>query len=241
MQDLATTMPPISLPNPSTYEREYDYWPWGALLRAVAEWVGVNLPRAASVCDYMCGTGFLLNEISRSRPDLRLSGCSLDTPYIVYGKEHYPRISLEVADALKWKPPFQPDAVICTAGVHHLERIRQPHFISKVASELASGDPFLLGEELIGPYRNEKERRLAVVDLSSKLIRHLLKNEAPSDVVLAAVDVLGNDLFERGEYKITYEETIRLLEPLFIVESIRHFWPEEDSRIGDFLFVCRKK
>ena len=215
------TMP--KLPKPNDYELEYDYWPWGKLLKAVVKLAEDNLPEEASVCDYMCGTGFLLNAISCVRPDLRLSGCSLGADYIVYGKNKYPNVHLEVADAREWEPPTRSDAIICTAGLHHLERAHQPQFIAKVASELAQGALFFLGEELIGDYGNEAERREAVQNLSSRLLKHLNAVEAPSEVVQAAVDVFDNDFFEHGEYKTTYGEIIRMLKPYFSIESVEHF------------------
>lgn len=229
------------LPKPNDYESEYDYWPWGDLIKAVVKLTEASLPRGASVCDYMCGTGFLLNAISHVRPDLHLVGCSRDDDYIAYGKKKYPNVHLDVADAQIWKPPTRPGAIICTAGLHHLERAHQPKFIAKVASELTQGATFFLGEELIADYGNEAERREAVKSLSSRLLKHLDEAEAPSEVVQAAIDVADNDFFERGEYKTTYKEIIRMLEPHFHIESVKHFWPEDDSSIGDFLFVCRKK
>jgi trans-aconitate methyltransferase len=229
------------LPQPDDYELEYDYWPWGNLLKAVVKLAEDRLPKEANVCDYMCGTGFLLNAISHTRPDLCLTGCSLDADYIEYGQKKYPDVHLEFADALKWSPPTQSDAIICTAGLHHLERARQPQFIAKVASELAQGAFFFLGEELIADYSNENERRVAVQNLSARLLQHLEKVEAPSEVVQAAIDVSENDFFEHGEYKTTYREMLRMLEPHFNIESVEHFWPKDDLKIGDFLFVCCKK
>lgn len=229
------------LPRPSDYELEYDFWPWGDLVAAVVKRVQNTFPAGEAVCDYMCGTGFLLNGIFRVRPDLRLRGCSLDEDYINYGKKKYPNIHLEIADALVWKPSTRSDAIICTAGLHHLERVRQPHFIAKVASELVQGEMFLLGEELIDDYGNEAERRQAVQSLSTRLLHHLGEVRAPHPVVQAAIDVFENDYFERGEYKTTYKKLIRMLKPSFSVESVEHFWPRDDSAIGDFLFVCRRK
>ena len=228
------------LPEPSVYELEYNYWPWGKLLSSLVERIKFGLPKGSKVCDYMCGTGFLLNSVSQARPDLHLVGCSLDASYIAYGKRKYPQINIEFADALKWKPLTPQDTIICTAGLHHLDRASQPRFISKVASELSQGAFFFLGEELITAYNTEEERRAAVNALFSRLIRHLTDIKAPDNVVQAAFDVFDNDLSERGEYKISYGEMTRLLGTHFSIESVEHFWPPDDSLMGDFLFVCRK-
>jgi len=229
------------LPQPNDYESEYDYWPWGNLVKAVIDLAQKRLPKASSVCDYMCGTGFLLNAISCVRPDLRLCGCSLDADYIIYGKKNILASILNLRMHESGQPPTRSDVVICTAGLHHLERVHQPLFIRKVASELASGALFLLGEEVIGDYSNETERREAVQNLSSRLLNHLDKVEAPKEMVQAAVDVFDNDFLERGEYKTTFKELICMLEPHFSIESVDHFWPEDDLKYRRFLFVCRKK
>jgi SAM-dependent methyltransferase len=228
------------MPPPKVYEQEYRYWPWGKLIKLAASWMHDNAPRNGHVLDYMCGTGFLLNEIRQLRSDLTVAGCSLAPAYIDYAKHAYPQLDVIFEDALTYKPTHAPDVIICTAGLHHLDRKLQPKLIEKVASELASGGRFLLGEELIRSYVSEQERRLAALEMGAALTAYVVSAGAPKVVVEAACDVLGNDVQERGEYKTSRDRLMKMLENHFVVESEYHIWPEDAKPFGDFLFICRK-
>ena len=228
------------LPSAHVYEQEYMYWPWGRLLEAVADWVSSNAPQSAFLLDYMCGTAHLLNRISHARPDLTLAGCSLTSAYIDFAQREYPNIDVVLEDALAYRPKQSPEITICTAGLHHLERHKQPTFLEKTASELVPGGYFLLGEELIAEYGSEKTRRLAVVEMCSALLEHAIESDAPHDLLAAASDVLANDLLERGEFKTCQSQIHDMLERHYVVEQVRQTWPSDTTRFGDFLFVCRK-
>jgi hypothetical protein len=230
-----------ALPPPEVYEEEYCYWPWGGVIDITAEWVRAHANHSSIVLDYMCGTGFLLNQLSRHRPDLILSGRSLTPAYITYANQKYPHLDIRLEDALTYDPPTPPDIVVCTAGLHHLDRGLQPVFIAKVASELSAGKYLLLGEELIRPYQGEVDRRLAVLELWTELMAYAIKKEATPEVIKAAGDGLVNDLYERGEFKFTYDQVIELLKPHFDVDSVTAVWPGSNYKFGDFLFVCRKR
>lgn len=210
-------------------------------MEVVADWVRQNAPPSAFVLDYMCGTGFLLNQVALSRPDIEVAGCSLTPTFIEYANRQYPRLAIVLQDALEYLPRRVPDVVTCTAGLHHLGRSSQPAFIRKVAGELQSGSYLLLGEEVIADYASEKERRLAALEMNSALIKHVIEAGAPEDVLLAATDVLNNDLIERGEYKSCRKTIEDLLRPYFCISEVCRLWPVEPSAFGDYLFICRRK
>ena len=229
------------LPVSYVYEQEYEYWPWGMLLKVVVNWVSSNAPQSAFILDYMCGTGYLLNQMSAFRPDLKLAGCSNTKSYLNYGRRKYSNLDLVLQDAMKFKPRSMPAITMCMAGLHHLERSIHSRFIDKVASELSSNNYFLLGEEIIADYKSEKERKIAVQELCSQLLAYVIKADAPRKVIEAVIDVLGNDLFERGEYKTSIDNINNLLRSHFVIEDIKHVWPIGPYSFGDYLFICRKK
>ncbi|MBA7695855.1 hypothetical protein ES703_104495 [subsurface metagenome] len=174
------------MPSPEIYEKEYRFWPWGKLVNLVAGWIESNAQKLDVVVDYMCGTGYLLNEIASRRKDLKISGCSITPTFIEYAKKAYPRIDVVLQDAFEYKPKLLPDIVICTGGLHHLKRTLQPKFLEKIASELSTGKLFLLGEELIKHYNNENERRIAVIEMVETLISYVERQKAPREVVQVA-------------------------------------------------------
>jgi hypothetical protein len=233
---LSLTMPP-----PAVYEQEFRYWPWGRLLRCAADWIKANAPANSFLLEYMCGTGFLVNQVSSVRPDLTVLGVSLNRSYIAYAKHKYPKISVQFQDAMKYHPKLRPDMIVSTAGLHHLARHQQPLFVKKVASELRKGTYFLLGEELIGNYVTEKDRQFAVLEMCSALLAKVVQADAPRDVLAAAIDVLRNDMLESGEYKVCQSDVLRFVKPWFVVEHIHKTWPDTSGAFGDFLFICRRQ
>jgi 2-polyprenyl-3-methyl-5-hydroxy-6-metoxy-1,4-benzoquinol methylase len=228
------------MPEPSLYEKEYSYWPWGKLMQFVADWIAAKTRRSAMIMDYMCGTGFLLNQISLRRPDLRLEGCSLDEDYIDYANLKYPTLNITFRDAMEYSPSQTPDVVICTAGLHHLETSAQSLFIEKLALELRPGGVLVIGEELIAPYSSEQERQVAVLHLGTSIIRHLIDTSAPMDMMQTALDVLANDI-EGLEYKTDSLRLRALLAPSFEVKASYSIWPEPARDWGDYVFLCERK
>lgn len=227
-------------PQPEVYEEEYDYWPWRASLERCIEYIAAKAPARACVIDYMCGTGWLLNRVSRLRPDLDLSGCSLDRSHVEYGMGKYPHLNLCVSDALLYRPTRVPAVVLCTGGVHHLPRRIQYEFVRKVFGELSLGSIFILADAFTRHAMSEKERRSAVLELGAAVLSELIGANAPARMLLTAVDVLANDL-SGVEYKISSDEMVRLLRPYFSLIERHHVWPTHTGVFGDEVFVCRRR
>jgi hypothetical protein len=229
------------MPSPETYEQEYVYWPWGRVLAEAVEIVVARTPPSGLVVDYMCGTGFLLSKVVSKRQDLSALGCDINEQYIDYARRVYPEVNFVVDDARTYEPARRPDLLVCTAGVHHLARSDQPAFIAKVSRELPSGGCLVLGEELIGDYIDEPQRKRRVLEMFGELMFFLEKTRAPEDVVEAAADMFVNEWCARGEFKTSRAELEGMLDPYFRIVSARQIWPRKASGFGDWLFVCQKK
>jgi cyclopropane fatty-acyl-phospholipid synthase-like methyltransferase len=229
------------MPKPETYEKEYQYWPWGRLLAEAVESVAAHAPPSAFIVDFMCGTGFLLSKVVSKRRDISAVGCDNSKAYLDYAQRMYPNVTFVRDDARSYEPPQRIDLVICTAGVHHLRREDQPAFIEKISRELPGDGYFILGEEVIGAYRNELERKQMLLEMFTELMCFLNKLDAPEEVVEAAADMLVNEWCARGEYKTSRSELEIMLDPYFRIIAARQIWPEKTSEFGDWLFVCQKK
>ncbi len=229
------------MPEPATYEQEYLYWPWGDLLAMAAHWACAQAPKNGLVVDYMCGTGFLLDAISKLRPDLHLAGCDLAEDYVTYGRSKYPHLNIACCDSLAYRPEMRPQMTLCTAGLHHLPRAEQRVFLSKISAELEPGGHLVLGEEVIPDYETTGERKTGVLRAGFALLSFVISSGATDPVVAAAVDVLGNDLLERGEYKLSERMLLGMLEPTFEILAVRRIWPAEHVDYGDVLCLCRRR
>jgi hypothetical protein len=116
----------------------------------------------------------------------------------------------------------------------------QEIFIKKVASELETGKYFVVGEELIRPFNNETERRLAVVEMFSAVLIYMINKNAPSNIIPTAIEVLKADLLEL-EYKTDRVSLERALSPYFDIEECFRCWPDIDAAYGDHVFICKKR
>jgi SAM-dependent methyltransferase len=231
-----------SLPPPDVYEKEYIYWPWGKLIETVSTLVVDLAPQHGLVVDYMCGTGYLLSKVAEARPDLRLVGCSLDSDYIDYGLTRYSRIELFKADAVSYVAPAPVDIAICTAGIHHLPTGRLHSFLRNVVQALRAGGWFVIGEEVLSPFRDETSRRHATLELNSALLRHSIANGAPEDVLEAGIALLQADILLRGEFKLTDQGLRDLLEAHIKIASTQRLWPDDPTaQYGDRIFLCGPK
>ncbi len=118
---------------------------------------------------------------------------------------------------------------------------RDASFIGKVAQEMIEGGALVIGEELVRSWGDEAERRDAVLELHSCLLRHLISQRTPADVVGTAVGVLHADLVLE-EYKLDRARLLALTEPWFSIKKEWCIWPaDEDVEFGDFVFVCRRR
>jgi len=237
----ALAAPPAPrMPTAEVYELEYVYSPWGKLLRLACAQVAREAPAGGSVIDYMCGTGYLLNSLHALRPDLHLAGCSLDPfSHVTYAQTRLPDLEIRYQDALDYAPASPPDVVVCTGGLHHLPRSVQARFVTKAASELQPAGLFVVGEELIGAYRSEAERRRRVLEMTTLHFTQLLDRGAPAQILTGACDRLANDLLERGEYKMSLDDLTGLLAPHFAI-SVESFWPTGPA-VGHVLLLARRR
>jgi SAM-dependent methyltransferase len=226
------------MPPPDIYEAEIEAWPWSTLIRHAAAMLTKRLHNKATLIDYMCGTGQLLNLLP-SAIRKRSVGVDSNLSYVRYGRNNY-QLNLVVSDALRYKPQQRVDAISCTAGIHHLPRKQQLDFLEKMHDELNDDGILLIGEELLPAFRNERERRRAAIKLFSSIMDPVLEKHPKHDVILASLSVLENDLLERGEWKLSIDSLRRMLSPRFEVVIEKRIWPNKPASYGDWLFLCKK-
>lgn len=226
--------------DPQIYEREYEYWPWGLVMKHLTSWVSDHAPQQARILDYMCGTGFLLGEVLGQRPDTKCFGCSTTRSYIEHGRDVYKGVTLDLSDARDYAPHEAPDVVICAAGLHHLHWDEQEEFLAKMAGELAPGGALVIAEELVEPWKDENARRRAVLRLLCGSLDYMLSRGAPDSVVVAGLRVLEADLFG-AEFKFDKETLLAMVERHLELESYEHIWPDNGDSYGDAVVVGRKR
>jgi hypothetical protein len=228
------------MPAPADYEAEYQFWPWGRVLRELSTWIAQEAPRNGTIFDYMCGTGYLLHQISRVRPDLTLTGCDASNSFIEFGRRKYPHLALEIADAVNYHvcPPV--DIVVCAAGVHHLATSEQVKFLNNFAQAAKVDGWLVIAEECIGPFSDEVARKVSVLQLWSALLVELFNQHAPESQLDAALSVLRNDLLQAGEFKSDLKQLLSRIGSRLRVEKVVQVWPP-NADFGDVLIFAKAK
>ncbi|GAT68379.1 class I SAM-dependent methyltransferase [Planomonospora sp. ID91781] len=101
-----------------------------SLFRRICRDVAAAVPRDGAVLDAGTGSGHLLLELARLRPDLRLTGVDLSGDMIAIGRRRVrgagleDRITLEAADVADLPCPDDGfDLVVSTLSMHHWDRV----------------------------------------------------------------------------------------------------------------------
>jgi SAM-dependent methyltransferase len=226
----------VPLPAPDTYEKEFKYMPWGTLVERVVQEVEQETPANGSVLDLMCGPGYLLREIGKKRSDIQLSGVDISEAYINYARKNVPNASFQQADVSSWSTDEKYHMIICTGGIHHLPYDQQAHFIEGIPALLHPNGTFISGDPYISRYTNEKERESAAAVLGYKYLAATYRMNAPHEVILAAIDILGQDVDG-----LEYKTSLSRIEPIFgkVFPQVKRIkiWPTFPSEFGEYLVI----
>ncbi len=227
-----------NLPTPEIYEKEFTYMPWGTLIREVQLYVFENLPKGGAVLDLLCGPGYLLDKIKKKRSDAICHGVDFEPDFIDFARIHYPKVGFELADANVWKSNKKFDAVIITAGLHHLRRRDQELFIKKVSKLITKNGFVIFGDPYIGDYKTEQERKGACARLGYEYLKFTIDSGGTDDVIDAAIQVMVNDINE-VEYKTSVVKMMPVFKKYFRHIETHKTWPKEDGGYGDYYFILR--
>ncbi len=224
------------LPSADVYLQEYEYWPWGKLIRDLISKVSDCAPKNGTVLDAICGPGYLLGKIKENRPDLDCTGFDISRPYIRHAEKSFPENHYFVQDALTWRPKKKYDIVLCTSGVHHISYDRQSDLIAKLATSTKKKGKCIIADPIIGFYNDEKGRQLAAAKFGQWNLATVIKRGAPPEIIATALDVMHNDVMGE-EYKDSLSHLYCLYRDHFNRVSFRAHTGSKKAG-GDFSFTC---
>jgi ubiquinone/menaquinone biosynthesis C-methylase UbiE len=229
----------MAYPDPLTYEREIDLWPWKKILKHASDYIIQHAPRGSLVVDYMCGPGQLLRLLEKKRPDLRLSGCDWNSEFIRHAQALSKNINYVCCDATKWSLS-EIDIAVCTAGVHHLRFNQQQSFLRKLSRAIGPQGLVILGEEFLPEHTNTEGRIDAICQLYTAVFEYLIKKKPDRKVIEVSIQVLLKDVFARGEYKRTKTDFCRMLSGVYQKQSWTRLWPSSGLVSGGDYFAVLK-
>lgn len=226
------------LPSSEVYEKEFKYMPWGILIKDILDIIEKEAQKESNVLDLMCGPGYLLSKIKELRPDLKLRGVDIDKRFIKYAQGKYAGIRFEVANVLKWKTNEKFDLILCTGGLHHLPFEKQEEFVKTIKNILNKGGFCIIADPYIDDYSNEKERKIKASKLGYEYLTEVIENDAPKEIVSAAVDIIHNDVM-KFEFKNSIKKNKPIFEKHFSFVEVHKTWPKSNSEYGDYFFILK--
>lgn len=226
------------LPDPSVYEEEFKYMPWGIIINKILGIVSEKTPKNGYVLDAMCGPGYLLGMINNERPDVILEGVDTNEEFILHAKAKYPKITFHNSDILSFAPLKKYDVILCTGGLHHIPYENQ-EFLIKFLSKLLKSDGFcIFADPYIEDYKNNEERIIAASNLGQEYCSASVKAGAPKAIIEACLDILHNDVMG-CEYKTSIRKIKPIFEKTFSFVNISKTWPDSDQEFGDYYIIAK--
>ncbi len=135
----------------------------------------------AEVVELGCGPGRILPLLA-SVENIKLTGVDHDEDFIEHAKRitNHLKLELKIADVTTYKHP-SPVAIFCSMGFHHHvpKGAVNNTYLLNVFNQLVSGGYYILADEFIPHYNNDKERELALVIWYSHVIADALKRGYP--------------------------------------------------------------
>lgn len=228
----------MDMPVPETYEAGLQYWPYRLSLAKVLEAIQVTTLPGATVLDIMCGPGYLLGQLCKAYPSLRLTGVDIEEQYIDFGRRRYPNVSFEVGDVCTWRSTDGFSTVVCTGALHHVPYGNQGAAIRNISRMVKPGGVVIISDCYVDEYANETERRLAAAKLGDAYLRETIRAGAPPDVLAWTADITKNDVCGE-EFKPCLRDRVPLLGAAFKNIQTFRVWPEESGTgYGDYIHIC---
>lgn len=228
------------MPDPELYEQTKDYMPWQLMHARTVELAIQEVPRHGHIVDLMCGTGLLLRNIHKKRPDLQLTGVDIDGRYVNFAQQKLNNANFICADVREWNSNQTFNVVICHGAMHHLPYEDQPAFGETVRDLLAANGLAIIADACIGDFKTESERRLAAAELGYVYLKEsiLAADSVPAEICGVAIEIMANDVMGI-EYKCSFKQRDELLAGLFQNHQVIKTWPDYDSNYGEFIWILR--
>nr|MBA4405600.1 hypothetical protein [Nanoarchaeum sp.] len=206
-----------------------------------------NFKTNMKILDLLCGTGLVARRIQ----DLNMNfvGVDLHNPFIQYAREKTnKKCKFICKDVLKFNSKEKFDVAILTSAYHHIKNKDKSSLLKKIYDMLKSDGVIIIYEELLRPYKNEKEFYKNNLEFYNYRISYLKKHNLHGKYN-NVFDMLKNVCEMSGvgkhEWKITYDYIYNDLNKNgFKIEKIKKVWPQtnvfKNEKVGDFIIVAKK-
>lgn len=219
--------------------------------KKVLEEIKDNLkPEKTLILDLCCGTG-ILAEMLLDVPNIEFIGVDKNEAFLAKAKErtkNHSNFKFILADVLKYETDLKFDIIILTSAYHHIEDKFKTRFLKKIHSLLKENGIIAIWELLVPKSSSDEEYKKGIEDFYLKRIEYVKKTEGMTKKQFDSfMNACGLSAYEE-EYKVDYEYVINDLNRAdFKIIKETKVWPKEneklfdDKKVGDFVFVVKKK
>jgi trans-aconitate methyltransferase len=226
-------------PGSDVYYQFFTHSPWGLTANRVIEKVIQEAPRNGRVLDLCCGPGYILSQVRKERPDLRLTGIDSNVEFLEHAKEQQSGIEYKASDVFEWKAENPYDVVTCTGGLHHIPYAKQEQFLKHIHTMLSQDGLAIIADPYLDDSTTKSERRIASVTLGHAYLEDAIRKGCSDELMVACMDIMHNDMFV-----LEYKNSIKKIEPvfrsIFREVELEKMWPDKESEFGDYIVVCKK-
>lgn len=229
----------MALPDPKTYEKEYEFFPWGILIDEISDIITTAAEENAKIIDLMCGPGHLLGKVREKRPDLDLYGIDIRKDYIRHARNNYPKIRFRRKDVFRLEPKRNFQFLTCNGGLHHIHYSMQERFISMLPGFLEKDGMVLAGDPYVGTYTSESERKEKAIELGIAVSDFARKKGAPGEIIYEAHEIMESDI-NLEEFKTSLDRILPMFKKYFSKVDVIKTWPNEKTDYGDHYIIARR-
>jgi len=194
-----------------------------------------------NICEIGGGTG-ALTELIVKIENINLLIIEIDVNFYKFLKEKfdkYKNVTIVNADISQYDFGSKID-IFYSMGVHHHIPKGEitTNYLKTIKSNLSDNGFYLLGDEFIPAYKNDKERTLSLIIWFSHIIENA-RIEGHDILAMEEARTLYYDILGIEDYKNSLEELNNELDKAKLVcDTIIRFGPQED--IGG-LYICKIK
>ncbi|MCE3230609.1 MAG: Methyltransferase domain [Alphaproteobacteria bacterium] len=195
--------------------------------RFIAKKIRELIASSSEVIELGCGPARILSLVSKIE-GINLTGIDLDSQFIDYARTFIKRTNVQIinADATKYVHHKEVDIFYSQGFHHHFPKgINTSNYLRNVYDNLKYGGYYILSDEFIPNYADEKEREIKIVIWYSHIIAHAIKHNF-NYLAQEEAKTLLDDLFEgRINKNIKSQEQIE-----FVLSNVKSI--DQSARIG---------
>jgi SAM-dependent methyltransferase len=225
-------------------ERQHPFYveALGLIIREIRRHKNGSRPvRRTNVVELCAGTGILTEDIFRGVPGISLDAVEIDPSCFKLLRSRFRRLGGEVGafceDAVTFQGNAPYDIAVSSFGHHHIAYERARDFGQNLRRIIKPGGVYIVGDELMRPFKTEHERRVALRAYHGYIIQRAIHkgHEGLAQLELAS---LMSGIERKGDFKRHPDMLVQEMRNAgFSLERRKKVGPRTPADVGG-IYVC---